>query len=166
MFDSAWVYGDAHVFDSALVSGNAWAYGDAWVSGNARVFGAALVSGNAWVYGDAWVFGAARVYGNALVSGNAQVSDSRDLLVVGPVGSEHRCVTIHRTAPTEKHPHAHQINAGCWTGTVDQLAERIAKPKTAWPDSDKRARQRWKNDYEAVIACALTRINEWNEVAK
>lgn len=59
---NAWVFGNAKVYDNALVSGNAWVYG------NARVFGAAMVYDNAFVSSNARVFGAARVYGAALVS--------------------------------------------------------------------------------------------------
>ena len=47
--DNAWVYGDARVYDNALVYDNARVYGDAQVSGDARVYD------NARVYGDAWV---------------------------------------------------------------------------------------------------------------
>ena len=44
--DNAWVYGDARVYDNALVYDNARVYGDAQVSGDARVYD------NARVYGD------------------------------------------------------------------------------------------------------------------
>jgi cytoskeletal protein CcmA (bactofilin family) len=76
---SAWVSGNALVYEDAQVSGDARVYGNVLVSENARVYGNAWVSGdalvygNARVYGDAWVSGDARVYGNALVSGDTQV---------------------------------------------------------------------------------------------
>jgi carbonic anhydrase/acetyltransferase-like protein (isoleucine patch superfamily) len=69
----AQVYGNAKVFDNALVSGDAWVYDNALVCGNARVSEYARVFGNAWVSGNALVSGKAWVCGNALVSGNARV---------------------------------------------------------------------------------------------
>ena len=76
---TAWVYGNAKVYDNAKVygdaqvSGNAWVFGNAQVFGDAWVFGDAQVFGKALVHGDALVFGTARVCGNALVSGTARV---------------------------------------------------------------------------------------------
>lgn len=66
--DNAQVFGDAQVYDNALVLGNAHIYG------NAKVFGSALVHDNAQVYGNASVDATAKVYGNAKVFGNAYIS--------------------------------------------------------------------------------------------
>ena len=100
--------------------------------------------------GDAWV------YGNAQVSGDAWVSKTRHYLLIGPVGSEDRTVTICRTRADDTT--GHYINAGCWTGTVDQLAERVA---SAWPDLSEKKRTRYRAEYEAVIALARPRIERW-----
>ena len=100
--------------------------------------------------GDAWV------YGNAQVSGDAWVSKTRHYLTVGPIGSEDRTVTICRTKTYGTT--GHYINAGCWTGTVDQLAERVA---SAWPDLSEKKRTRYRAEYEAVIALARPRIERW-----
>ena len=132
------------------LSGNAWVSGDAWVSGNAQVFGDAQVSGNAQVYGNA------RVSGNARVYGDAWVSKTRHYLLIGPVGSEDRTVTICRTRADDTT--GHYVQAGCWAGTVDQLAERIT---TAWPDLSEKKRARYRGEYEAVIALARPRIQRW-----
>ena len=102
--------------------------------------------------GDAWV------YGNAQVSGDAWVSKTRHYLTVGPIGSEDRTVTICRTKTYGTT--GHYINAGCWTGTVDQLAERVA---SAWPDLSEKKRTRYRAEYEAVIALARPRIERWVE---
>ena len=118
--------------------------GDAWVYGNARVSG------------DAWVYGNARVSGNAQVSGDAWVSKTRHYLTVGPVGSEDRTVTICRTRADDTT--GHYVQAGCWAGTVDQLAERVA---SAWPDLSEKKRTRYRAEYEAVIALARPRIERW-----
>ena len=55
----------------------------------------------------------------------------------------------------------HRIVAGCWDGTCDELAARIAKSKQAWPDADKADRERWKADYEAMLVAFRVRANEW-----
>ena len=113
-------------------------------------------SGDAWVYGNAQVSGNARVSGDARVYGNARVSKTRHYLLIGPVGSEDRTVTICRTKTYGTT--GHYINAGCWTGTVDQLAERVA---SAWPDLSEKKRTRYRAEYEAVIALARPRIERW-----
>ena len=152
-----WVQDTAHVDDTAYVGP------DAGVSGSALVSGTAWVSGSAWVYGSARVSGTARVCGTAHVSGTARVSGTaqvehpRHVLTVGPVGSEHRTVTAYRTED------GHEVAAGCWSGTVDELTARIADPAVAWPDAGAADRERWQADYEAVVALVRGRVTEWNE---
>jgi len=146
----AWVYGNARVSGDARVSGNARVSGDAQVSGDA------WVSGDARVFGDAWVCSDAQVSGNARVFGDARVSKTRHYLLIGPVGSEDRTVTICRTRADDTT--GHYVQAGCWAGTVDQLAERIT---TAWPDLSEKKRARYRGEYEAVIALARPRIQRW-----
>ena len=135
------------------------------VSGDARVYGNAYVYGAARVYGDAWVFGDARVYGDAWVYGNAEVSGSADLrqrrhvLTVGPVGSKGRTVTIHRHYDGPESTHwGNRVVAGCWSGTLDALAARIAGEEHGWSADDA---YRYRADYEAVIALARPRVAEW-----
>ena len=106
--------------------------------------------------GDAWVYGNARVSGNAQVSGDARVSKTRHYLLIGPVGSEDRTVTICRTRADDTT--GHYVQAGCWAGTVDHLAERIT---TAWPDLSEKKRARYRGEYDAVIALARPRIQRW-----
>jgi carbonic anhydrase/acetyltransferase-like protein (isoleucine patch superfamily) len=166
--DSAWVYGSARVSDTAQVYGSARVYGSAWVSDSARVYdtaqvyGSARVSDSAWVYGSArvsdtaQVYGSARVYGSAWVSDSARVYDTRHVLTVGPVGSEDRHVTCHRTTD------GHQIVAGCWTGTVEELRERVNGTPGEWEGRDA---ARWRADYLAVCDLFAGRIAEWAEVA-
>ena len=124
--------------------------GDAWVYGNAQV------SGDAWVYGNARVSGTAWVYGTAQVSGNARVKKSRHYVAIGPVGSEDRTVTICRTKTDDVT--GYYINAGCWTGTIEQLDERICD---GWPDATEKQRARYFTDYTHVIALARLRVAEW-----
>ena len=116
------VSGDAWVSGNAKVYGNAWVYGNAEVSGNAKVSGDAKVSGNAWVYGNAEVYGNAKVSGDAKVSGNAKVSgdakvsNTKDYLVIGPVGSN-RFITF--TFSDQK------VVAGCFRGSLVELQSRV-----------------------------------------
>ena len=100
--------------------------------------------------GDAWV------YGNAQVSGNARVKKSRHYVAIGPVGSEDRTVTICRTKTDDVT--GYYINAGCWTGTIEQLDERICD---GWPDATEKQRARYFTDYTHVIALARLRVAEW-----
>jgi len=74
--NTAWVYGNAEVYENACVSGNAYVFNNAKVYGNAQVFGDARVYENAVVYGKAGVYGNAVICGNSWVSGNAYVFDN------------------------------------------------------------------------------------------
>ena len=169
--DSARVSGDAEVYGNAEVSGNAWVFDSARVSGDARVYGNARVSSSARVYGDALVYGDARIFdsarvygdarvhGNALISGNADLARSRHVLTLGPVGSGDRTVTIHRhyDGPSAA-KWGHRINAGCWSGTLGELADRIAGDGHGWPAG---LVDRCRADYRAVIVVARIRVAEW-----
>ena len=155
----ALISGNAWVSDSARVSGDAEVYGNAEVSGNAWVFDSARVSGDARVYGNARVSSSARVHGNALISGNADLARSRHVLTLGPVGSGDRTVTIHRhyDGPSAA-KWGHRINAGCWSGTLGELADRIAGDGHGWPAG---LVDRCRADYRAVIVVARIRVAEW-----
>jgi len=163
---NAWVSGDAQVYGNARVSGDAWVYGnaqvsgDAWVYGNARVYGDARVYGNAWVSGDAWVYGDARVYGNAQVSGNARVYGNAwvertwDYMAVGPIGSENVTATLVRTET------GHLLNVGCWTGTLETLADEVARRRRSWRGSGVE-HEVWAAQYDALIALGAATVRRW-----
>ena len=118
--------------------------------------GGGLVADTANVAPGAQIDGNARISGNARIDGYAEVLTSRHHMTHGPVGSEDRTVTLHRTVGG-----GHVVVAGCWEGTCDELAARIAKSKQAWPDVDKADRERWKADYEAMLVAFRVRANEW-----
>lgn len=126
----------------ATVEGNAWVYGDA------RVYGSARVSGDAWVYG------------SARVSGYGDLTHTRHYLTVGPIGSEHRYVTVHRDyAGPAAETWGHRVNAGCWSGTLDELAARIEPGGgNGWADGEA---NRYRAEYAALIALARIRVAEW-----
>ena len=157
--DSARVSGDAQVYGDARISGNAWVSDSARVSRDALVYGDARISGNAWVFDSARVYGDARVLGDALISGNADLARSRHVLTLGPVGSGDRTVTIHRhyDGPSAA-KWGHRINAGCWSGTLGELADRIAGDGHGWPAG---LVDRCRADYRAVIVVARIRVAEW-----
>ncbi len=162
---NAQVYGSAWVGGSAWVCGSAQVYGDARVGGDAQVYGAAQVGGNARVGGSAQVGGKARVGGSAQVSGSALVYGSAVLtrsdhyLCVGPVGSEGRTVTIARAVTPDGRVGEHVV-AGCWEGTLDDLAARIEEPD-AWLGADDADVARWRDDYRMVIAAGRIRVAQW-----
>ena len=126
---------------------------DADVSDSARVYGRAEVCDSARVYGRA------RVSGNAEVSGQGDIASTRHVLTVGPVGSEDRTVTIHRHYDGPNSTRwGHLVVAGCWSGTLDELADRISPDGThGWGEDA----ERWRADYGAVIAMARVRVAEW-----
>ena len=64
----SWIFKDATVLDSALLSGNALVWGSAEVSGNAKVYGEARVYGKARVGGTAEVFGTARIFDDMVIT--------------------------------------------------------------------------------------------------
>ena len=154
--------GGGLVADTANVAPGAYVDGDARIDGTAQIYGDARIGGTAQIYGDAWIGGNAQIYGDARIGGtariggDAEVLTSRHYITHGPVGSEDRTVTLHRTVGG-----GHRIVAGCWEGTCDELAARIAKSKQAWPDVDKADRKRWKADYEAMLVAFRVRANEW-----
>ena len=141
------------------VSGNARVFEDARVADRARVSGDARVYGNAWVSGDAQVSGSAWGSGDAQVFGSADLRQRRHVLTVGPVGSKGRTVTIHRHYDGPESTHwGNLVVAGCWSGTLDALAARIAGEEHGWSADDA---YRYRADYEAVIALARPRVAEW-----
>ena len=128
-------------------------------SKDAELIGDALVYGDARIFDSARVYGDARVHGNALISGNADLARSRHVLTLGPVGSGDRTVTIHRhyDGPSAA-KWGHRINAGCWSGTLGELADRIAGDGHGWPAG---LVDRCRADYRAVIVVARIRVAEW-----
>lgn len=69
----AWIYGDAKVFDSAIVKDDAQVFGEAVVRGKSEVYGHANVSGKAMIMEYAMVGDYANVYENAIINSFARV---------------------------------------------------------------------------------------------
>ena len=101
------VFGEAEVFNEAQVCGkveiydNARIYDKAKVFDNAKVYGFAQVHDEAIVSQSAKVYGKAEVFGNAFVGDDAQVSDSAWIYGMARVyGESHVCGTawVHDVA--------------------------------------------------------------------
>lgn len=141
--DNAWVYGDAMVYDDAIVSDNAWVYcnakvydnanvcGNAIIRDHARVFGNVLVSDNADIFNHAIICGYVEVRGNAEIS-NAKVYDNKDYIVFKNFWSSGRYFTWTRSN--------NKWRVGCFSGTGKELI------KKAYADSDLSGRE-----YERVV---------------
>lgn len=70
LLDEAWVFGNACIYGSAVVSGNAIVWGEA------RVYDSAVITNNAMVGANAAVFGKSRVYNNAQITHAVKVFDN------------------------------------------------------------------------------------------
>ena len=116
IYDNAWVRGNAKVYDSAKVFGNAWVSGDAKICGNAKVYDGAKVYGSAWVGDNAWVRGNAKVYGNA------KISKTTDVLCISPIGSRNDVTTFFKTKDNNI-----CVKCGCFSGTIDIFLEAVSE---------------------------------------
>ena len=139
---------DAQVGDHAQVCHHAQVGGSAYVGDSVCIGSYARVGGNA------------QVGGSVVVGGHADVQATHHILTTGPIGTERRYVTISRQRPAGG-VWGHQIIAGCWSGTCDELAERIADPDTAWPDVSDADRLMARREYEAALVLMRARVATW-----
>ena len=149
-------YGDAWVYDKALVYGNAWVsdnakvhdkalvYDDAWVYGNARVYGDAQVYDDACVYGEALVYGDAWVYGNAQVSGDAQVFKRNAIFWASVVGTKNGTLTV------TSGKNGLVVTRGCFTGTKEEFLSASAAKHN----------EKTQREYRLLIEVAESRIEQ------
>ena len=126
--NDCWVFGNAKVYDNAMICRNARVFGNAEVYGNAKVYGNAVVCDEAKVYGLAEVYGnadvshEAEVYGNADVYGyarvyrNARVASISDYIVFKNWWSSGRYFTWTRSN--------NMWSVGCFYGTGEELIEK------------------------------------------
>ena len=133
--NDCWVFGNAKVYDNAMICRNARVFGNAEVYGNAKVYG------NAVVCDEAKVYGLAEVYGNADVYRNARVASISDYIVFKNWWSSGRYFTWTRSN--------NMWSVGCFYGTGEKL---IAK---AYKDSKLSGRE-----YERVVKYVESIIKE------
>lgn len=89
-------------------------------------------------------------YGGSFHNGvfhNGEIRSSRDVLHVGPIGSEDQSLVVYRTST------GHGISVGCWEGpnlTIDDLAAKVADRAPDFAD-----------EYEFAERLCRHRIAEW-----
>ena len=130
--DSAWVSGDACVYDrscvigSALVMENAvihdyvWVTGLAYVGGNAKVSGSSLISDGAVVTDNAVVEGNSRVVGHTTLNGDAFVTRSTHFINIGAIGSRNGYTTFFRNKDN-----GISVHCGCFNGSIEEFLDRV-----------------------------------------
>ena len=87
------------------------------------------------------------------IRGGTIVVHSRHITTAGPMGSEGSTVTLAHTAD------GHQIHAGCWTGTLDEMVANVTSGDR-WPDAPERAV--WRAEFLALAELFRLRIAEWD----
>ena len=93
--------------------------------------------------GDAWVSGKALVYGDAKVCREADISETRDALTVGPIGSRDDDTTFF------KEKGGVGVSCGCFRGTLEEFAAAVEETHKDSP--------RHLAEYRAAIALARAR---------
>ena len=87
------------------------------------------------------------------IRGGTIVVHTRHITTAGPMGSEGSTVTLAHTAD------GHQIHAGCWTGTLDEMVANVTSGDR-WPDVPERAV--WRAEFLALAELFRLRIAEWD----
>ena len=131
-YDNAWVYGDARVFDEAIVKDNARVCGNAIVKdkaivmdnaivvGNARVYGKAIVKDNAIVGGNAIVKDKTWVCGNARIKGNAWIESNADYLNISSLDSYNSYITFAKSRDNTI-----LVHCDWFSGNIEEFEKRV-----------------------------------------
>ena len=141
-----------------------------WVADTATVAAKAHIGEYARVYGGT-IYGGT-IYGGTIrggtieggtieggtirggtIRGGTIVVHTRHITTAGPMGSEGSTVTLAHTAD------GHQIHAGCWTGTLDEMVANVTSGDR-WPDVPERAV--WRAEFLALAELFRLRIAEWD----
>lgn len=102
-----------------------------------------------------WVGTVDNLSGDVWVSVTAAVTDSQDILVVHPIGSESAAATLTRTKG------GHQLSVRCWRDrTIDQLDAEVERRSESWRGSPA-DHDRWRAEYQALRALCEARIEGW-----
>lgn len=157
----AHVTGASHVGDLARVSD------DCYVGGSANISQYANISASARVYGG-YIGGLARMRGYATLHAGhlrstADVFQPDHILAVGPIGSEGRIATAFRAFSPYSDQWGCLIAAGCFTGTIAKLRERVNSQEhsEAWPHYETEDRAPFAEDYNAFLDMAEVRLARW-----
>lgn len=85
VFDKAIISGNALIMENAMVYNNAYVDKDVVVSGGSFVFNTAFITDSVRIYGNSEVCGNAELYGRILINDNASISKSRHVMCIGPL---------------------------------------------------------------------------------
>lgn len=80
--DNAQILNTAYIFDDVVIRNNVIIKDDAFICGHARIYGDVIVSNNALIDGE------------ACIQGNMKISDTNDVLVLGPIGPNNNYITF------------------------------------------------------------------------
>lgn len=151
----ATVYGDAKVSENAMISGNAIICGDATVGENARVDGHAIVGGHATVFGHATVDDYAMVGGHAIVGGEATIYWNATVGGNARVEGNADFIVFKNWWSSGRYFTWTRSNnkwkVGCFYGSGEELISK------AYKDSDKSGRE-----YERVVKYVESILEEEN----
>lgn len=80
--DNAQILNTAYIFDDVVIRNNVIIKDDAFICGHARIYGDVVVSNNALIDGE------------ACIQGNMKISDTNDVIVIGPIGPNNNYITF------------------------------------------------------------------------
>ena len=145
--------------------------GGGWVADTATVLDEFYVGPTARVFGG-YVYGGyvhgCTIYGGTIHGGNiygcvirggvihgGDIRDTRDVLTVGPIGSENQILTLVRSDT------GHHVSIGCWwepDATINDIAAEVRRRAPEFAD-----------EYAELMPMLRRRVDEWdaerNEVA-
>jgi carbonic anhydrase/acetyltransferase-like protein (isoleucine patch superfamily) len=120
--DNVRVTGNAYVSNNAQVSDSVYVYGNTYISNNAQVCGKVRVYGDAKVTDNAYVYGDVQVCGNANVAGDVKIDKTKNLIVIGPIGSRNGYTTF-----IKEDNGIISVSCGCFRGTIDAFKKAVLK---------------------------------------
>jgi len=117
----------------------------------------AHIGSHARVASGARVGSYARIDSGAYIGSAARITRCTDALHYGPIGSEDRYVTMYRLADGSE-----ALHCGCWTGSLDELSERIEHESAhGWHSA---ISERCRDEYRALIALCRAHLarHDWS----
>ena len=151
--------GGGWVADAAHVAAHVYVGPDARIGGG-TIWGGTIRGGTIWG-GTIWggTIRGGTIEGGTIEGGtiwDGTIRHTRDLLVIGPVGSEDQHATLVRCDTDRGEGTGHRLTIGCWNGehTVDDLAAEVRR---RCPDR--------ADEYAEVEAVLRRRVAEWESEA-
>ena len=141
--------GGGWVADAAHVAAHVYVGPDARIRGG-TIEGGTIEGGIIW----GGTIRGGTIWGGTI--GGGTIRHTRDLLVIGPVGSEDQHATLVRCDTDRGEGTGHRLTIGCWNGehTVDDLAAEVRR---RCPDR--------ADEYAEVEAVLRRRVAEWESEA-